>query len=116
MRGIVRAALETVQPSAEAKGINIHTDVDSSIGSVLGDAARLQQILSNLLTNAVKFAPDAGAVRLAIQRTDNVVEMVVSDNGKASPRISYPWYSKRSVRRTDRRPGPMADSAWVWPS
>jgi len=65
LRGVVRAALETVQPSAEAKGINIQTDVDSSIGSVLGDAARLQQILSNLLTNAVKFAPDAGAVRLA---------------------------------------------------
>jgi CheY-like chemotaxis protein len=43
---------------------------------------RLQQILSNLLTNAVKFAPDAGAVRLAIQRTDNIVEMIVSDNGK----------------------------------
>jgi PAS domain S-box-containing protein len=80
--GLVRAALETVQPSAEAKGINIQTDVDSSIGSVLGDAVRLQQILSNLLTNAVKFAPDAGAVRLAIQRTDNIVEMIVSDNGK----------------------------------
>jgi CheY-like chemotaxis protein len=82
LRGVVRAALETVQPSAEAKGINIQTDVDSSIGSVLGDAVRLQQILSNLLTNAVKFAPDAGAVRLAIQRTDNIVEMIVSDNGK----------------------------------
>jgi PAS domain S-box-containing protein len=82
LRVVVRAALETVQPSAEAKGINVQTDLDTSVGNVLGDAARLQQILSNLLTNAVKFSPESGAVRLAIQRTDSVVEMIVSDNGK----------------------------------
>jgi PAS domain S-box-containing protein len=98
LRGVVRGALETVHPSAEARGIDVQTDVDPSIGSVLGDAARLQQILSNLLTNAVKFSPDSGVVRLVIQRTDNIVEM------------------SRSVRRTARPPAPMVDSAWGWQS
>jgi PAS domain S-box-containing protein len=82
LRVVVRGALETVQPSAEARGIHLRTDVDAAIGSVLGDALRLQQILSNLLTNAVKFSPDSGVVSLAIQRAGNVVEMIVSDNGK----------------------------------
>jgi PAS domain S-box-containing protein len=91
LRGVVRGALETVQPSAEAKGIYVHTEVDASLGSVLGDATRLQQILSNLLTNAVKFTPDSGDVRLAIRRADNVVEMIVSDNGKGIASDFLPW-------------------------
>ena len=78
----MRAALETVHPSAEAKGITIQTQVEPFLGVVLGDAARLQQILSNLLTNAVKFSPDAGTVRLTIRRIGNAVDMIVSDNGK----------------------------------
>jgi len=82
LSGVVRAALETVQPSAEAKAVHVHTEVDTCIGSVLADAARLQQILSNLLTNAVKFSPDSGAIRLSIRRMDSVVELIVSDNGK----------------------------------
>jgi CheY-like chemotaxis protein len=69
----------------------VHTEVDASLGSVLGDATRLQQILSNLLTNAVKFTPDSGDVRLAIRRADNVVEMIVSDNGKGIASDFLPW-------------------------
>jgi PAS domain S-box-containing protein len=78
---VVRAALESLQPSSEAKRIDVQADVDTSVGTVLGDAARLQQILSNLLTNAVKFSPESGAVRLTVRRRANVVEMIVSDNG-----------------------------------
>jgi signal transduction histidine kinase len=82
LRGVVRGALETVQLSADARGITVRTDVDASIGTVLGDAARLQQILSNLLTNAVTFSPRSAVVRVAIQRTGNIVEMIVSDQGQ----------------------------------
>jgi PAS domain S-box-containing protein len=82
LAGVVRGALETVQPAAEAKGIQLETEVDAAAGDVFGDAARLQQILSNLLTNAVKFTPDAGVVRLTVRRTGNVVEMIVRDTGK----------------------------------
>lgn len=82
LNSVVRASLETVLPSAERKGIHIHTDVDRSIGTVFGDATRLQQILLNLLTNAVKFTPDSGTVRLTVQRWDDTVELIVSDTGK----------------------------------
>jgi PAS domain S-box-containing protein len=80
--GVVRAALETIHPSAEAKGIQIETDVDPSIRCVLGDATRLQQILSNLLTNAVKFTPESGEVRLIVRRSHDMVELIVSDTGR----------------------------------
>jgi PAS domain S-box-containing protein len=82
LHAVVRAALETVHPAAEAKGIQIHTDFDPSASSVLGDASRLQQIVSNLLTNAVKFTPDAGTVRLTVRRSQEVVELIVSDTGQ----------------------------------
>jgi PAS domain S-box-containing protein len=82
LHGLVRGALDIVQPFAEAKRIQIQSEIDASIGRVFGDAARLQQILSNLLTNAVKFTHDKGEVRLVVRPARNVVEMIVSDNGK----------------------------------
>ena len=81
LRAVVRGALETVQPAAEAKGLHVQADIDPSVGNVLGDGARLQQILSNLLTNAVKFSPDPGVIHLVVQRTDDGVEMIVRDHG-----------------------------------
>ena len=91
LRSVVRAALETIQPAAEARGIHVHSDIDASIDTVFGDAARLQQILSNLLTNAVKFTPESGAVRLTIRRTGHAAEIIVSDNGRGIAADFLPW-------------------------
>ncbi|MGI0484053.1 response regulator [Pantanalinema rosaneae CENA516] len=76
------AALETVRLAAEAKSIQIHTKLDSTIGRVLGDAARLQQIVWNLLSNAVKFTPEGRRVDVQLERVDAHVQLIVSDNGK----------------------------------
>ena len=79
--GVVRAALDVVQPAADAKHLHLAVEADPSIGPFYADAARLQQIFGNLLSNAVKFTPEGGAVHLRICRVDGVVECVVTDAG-----------------------------------
>lgn len=78
---IVSAATESIQPAAEAKGIRVERNFDRAAGSIVADPVRLQQIVWNLLANAVKFTPTGGSieVRLALQGPN--VEIVVSDTG-----------------------------------
>ena len=63
--GVVEAALAIAQPGAEAKGIAIHAHIDPGAGPVLADAGRLQQIVWNLVGNAVKFTPEHGEIEVA---------------------------------------------------
>lgn len=80
---LIRAAIETVKPQAENKGIELIADFDDAARSARVDADpnRLQQVIWNLLTNAVKFTPDAGkvVVRLRLENERLVIE--VADNG-----------------------------------
>jgi hypothetical protein len=78
----IEAALETVRLAAEAKNIQIDTNLDQSIGRVSGDAARLQQIIWNLLTNAVKFTPQGGRVEVSLMQVDSLAQIQVRDTGK----------------------------------
>lgn len=80
----IEAAIETVQTAAEAKSIAIKTNF-SSVGQIRGDFTRLQQIMWNLLTNAVKFTPDGGSVEIKLQQIDKCAQISVSDTGKGIP-------------------------------
>jgi signal transduction histidine kinase/CheY-like chemotaxis protein len=79
---VIEAAVETVCPAAEAKGIRLSALLDPAADTVSGDAERLQQVVWNLLSNAVKFAPKGGRVEVRLERADSHVEIVVADNGQ----------------------------------
>jgi signal transduction histidine kinase/ActR/RegA family two-component response regulator len=79
---ILHGALDTVRPAADAKSITLQVAVSPQIGSVAGDPARLQQIVWNLLMNAVKFTPRGGLVKLEATPQTSSVQIRVSDTGK----------------------------------
>ena len=85
LREIARDALQVAQPAAAAKGIHLGFDAEPRLGRVHGDPARLQQVLSNLISNALKFTPDSGAVHVQIRRSGSSAEMIVADTGKGIP-------------------------------
>jgi PAS domain S-box-containing protein len=79
---VISAAIETVRLAAEAKQIQILLDLDPAIASVSGDAGRLQQVVWNLLTNAVKFTPSGGQVTVELRQMDQLAQIRVIDTGK----------------------------------
>jgi PAS domain S-box-containing protein len=78
---VVEAAVEAVRPSAEAKGIALRTILDPLAGPVTGDSTRLQQVMWNLLTNAIKFTPKGGKVDVLLERVNSHLEITVHDTG-----------------------------------
>ena len=79
---VISAAVETVRLAAEAKNIAIALDLDSEIAPISGDATRLQQVIWNLLTNAVKFTPNSRQVTVELRQLDGLAQIRVIDTGK----------------------------------
>lgn len=82
LREVVGAAIETVRPAAEAKGLQIRFIAAGPTEPIVGDAPRLQQVVWNLLTNAVKFTPRGGRIEITTRHTDSSVEIEVHDTGQ----------------------------------
>ncbi|MEA2165197.1 MAG: hypothetical protein QOK37_3324 [Thermoanaerobaculia bacterium] len=79
---VLHAAMTTVHPAAAAKGIEILASVPPVLPQILGDEGRLQQVIWNLLANAVKFTPRGGAITVRLVHDGPVLRLTVQDNGK----------------------------------
>jgi PAS domain S-box-containing protein len=82
LTALVGAALDAVRPAADAKGIRLTMTLDPEAARVVGDPERLQQVVWNLVNNAVKFTPKGGAVDVALVRSGTHIELAVSDTGQ----------------------------------
>lgn len=78
---VIEAAVESVRPAFETKGILLETSVDTEACLVAGEANRLQQIFWNLLSNAIKFTPEKGRVHVAVKRVGARARVSVTDSG-----------------------------------
>ena len=80
--GLTQAALDVVRPMAEAKHIDLAFSADASVADVVnGDPGRLQQVIGNLLTNAIKFTPEGGRVDVSVTAVGAQMEVNVVDTG-----------------------------------
>ncbi|MEY2482006.1 MAG: hypothetical protein QOK24_534 [Verrucomicrobiota bacterium] len=79
---VITTAIESVKPMAAGKEIRLTSVLDPLAGPISGDPARLQQILWNLLTNALKFTPKGGRVHVVLERVDSHLEISVNDSGR----------------------------------
>jgi signal transduction histidine kinase len=102
---VVTEAVETFQAQASGSGISLTTEIVPGVPSIPFDAARILQVLCNLLSNALKFTPTQGAIVVRVEHRDNNVVCCVSDTGEGIPDDKLEAVFDRFVQLTknDRR-------------
>jgi PAS domain S-box-containing protein len=106
----VEAAIGSVRPAAEAKGVRVQKIMDTGVVTVSGDPVRLQQIVWNLLSNSIKFTPRGGRVQVRLERVNSHIEIAVSDTGAGISPEFLPHVFERFRQadgRTTRQHGGM---------
>jgi signal transduction histidine kinase/ActR/RegA family two-component response regulator len=81
LANLVDAAIESVKPTAQAKGIVLQKTIDRRVSPVAGDSNRLQQIFWNLLSNAIKFTPKGGKIEIIVEQIGSYIEIGIHDSG-----------------------------------
>ena len=77
----VQGAIESARPAADARGVRLEAILDPAAGPVSADANRLQQVVWNLVSNAIKFTPRGGHVQVTLERVNSTIEICVADSG-----------------------------------
>lgn len=104
----IESAVEALRPAAEAKNIRIQKVIDTGVVSVAGDPARLQQVVWNPLSNAIKFTQKGGRVQVRLERINSHIEIVVSDTGTGINPEFLPYVFERfrqANQKTTRQHG-----------
>jgi signal transduction histidine kinase/ActR/RegA family two-component response regulator len=96
---VVKASVGTVTPAANAKDIRLQLIQDPAGSYVMGDPERLQQVFWNVLSNAIKFTPKQGRVRVSVQSVDSSVEVTVVDTGLGIEAEFLPMIFDRFTQR-----------------
>jgi PAS domain S-box-containing protein len=78
---LVDTVLNSLRPAADAKQLRLERSIDPAAGAILGDPARLQQIVTNLVSNAIKFTPEGGRIEVRLRRVDLYARLEVRDTG-----------------------------------
>jgi len=82
MGSLLQATMQSLQPAADARGVTLIASVDPNAGEIRADFTRLQQVLWNLVHNAIKFSLEDGRVEIRVQRDGDAMELTVRDNGR----------------------------------
>jgi PAS domain S-box-containing protein len=77
----VHGAIESARPAASARGVQLDATLDPAAGPVSADASRLQQVVWNLISNAIKFTPRGGHVEVTLERVNSNIQICVADSG-----------------------------------
>ncbi len=105
----VQQSVDSILPTAGEKNINLESEIDSEAISITGDIERIQQSISNLLTNAMKFTDEEGLVEVSLKRFDSTAQIIIKDNGQGIcpeylPHIFTP-YSQASNKLDGKESG-----------
>ncbi len=108
LAAVVQAAIDTVKPAADGKGVRLQVVLDPLAGPISGDPNRLQQVFWNLVANAVKFTPRGGRTQVVLERVNSHLEVSVIDTGEGISPDFLPFVFDRfrqSDSSTTRRHG-----------
>ena len=93
--GLIEAVVESVRPAAEAKGVRLLSRSECGAVTISGDLNRLQQVIWNLISNAIKFTPEGGRVEVRLRQQNGRLIVVVSDTGAGIPADFLPYVFDR---------------------